>query len=55
MGYVDKDGKGIRYQTIYSNEIYGLRDREPPSSGGGGARGGGGGRRGGGAGNTQEP
>jgi hypothetical protein len=36
MGYVDKDGNGIRYQTIYSNEIYGLRDREPPSHGGGG-------------------
>jgi uncharacterized membrane protein YgcG len=60
LGWVDKDGNGIRYQTIYSNEIYGLRDREPPSHGGGGAGAGrgaggagqggrGGGRRGGGA------
>jgi len=67
MGYVDKDGNGIRYQTIYSNEIYGLRDREPPSHGGGGGgagrgagaggqgQGRGGGRRGGGAGNVEQP
>jgi len=65
MGYVDKDGNGIRYQTIYSNEIYGLRDREPPSHGGGGAgrgagaggqgQGRGGGRRGGGAGTAEQP
>ncbi len=25
LGYVDKDGKGIRYQAIYSNEFHGLR------------------------------
>jgi hypothetical protein len=36
MGWVDKDGKGIRYQTIYSNEIYGLRERPvPPLTGAG--------------------
>ena len=55
MGFVDKDGNGIRYQTIYSNEIYGLGDREAPAHGGGGAagaggRGGGRGGRGAGAG-----
>jgi uncharacterized membrane protein YgcG len=62
MGYLDKNGNLVRYQTIYSNEIYGLRDREPPTYGGGGGgagrggagRGGqGGGRRGGGAGDAQ--
>ena len=31
MGWVDKDGNGIRYQTIYSNTIHGLRDAPPPS------------------------
>ncbi len=64
MGWVDKDGNGIRYQTIYSNEIHGLRDVPPPPHGGGGGGGagaapqgqrGGGGRRGGGAGNVQQP
>lgn len=64
MGYVDKDGNGIRYNTIYSNEIYALGDAPTPAHGGGGAGGGagrggrggggqgGGGRRGGGAGNA---
>jgi hypothetical protein len=67
MGYVDKDGNGIRYQTVYSNAFHGLRECPvPPLAGGGrgagaGARGapqgqgGGGGRRGGGAGNAQQP
>ena len=56
MGYLDKDGNGVRYQKIYSNEVYGLGDAPAPSYGGaGGGRGGagrqgGGGRRGGGAG-----
>jgi hypothetical protein len=25
LGWVDKDGKGIRYQTVYSNEFHGMR------------------------------
>jgi hypothetical protein len=55
MGWVDKDGNGIRYQTIYANQFYGLKEMPPPSRAGGG-RGAGaggrgqGGRRGGGAG-----
>ena len=57
MGYVDKDGNGVRYQKIYSNEVYGLGDAPAPcygrggggQGGGGGRQGGGGGRRGGGA------
>jgi hypothetical protein len=65
LGWVDKDGNGIRYQKIYSNEVYGLGDAPPPSHGGGGAAGrgagggqgqgagGGRGRRGGGAGDQQ--
>jgi len=61
MGFVDKDGNGIRYQVIYSNEIYGLRQETPPRPGGGGRGAGGapqsgrGARRGGGAGNEQQP
>ena len=60
MGYLDKDGNGVRYQKIYSNEVYGLGDAPPPSygrggAGGGGRQGGGGGRRGGGAGDSQQP
>jgi hypothetical protein len=50
MGWVDKDGRGIRYQTIYVNELYGLGEMPAPSyggGGGGGGRGGGGGGRGG--------
>ena len=34
LGYVDKDGNGIRYQAIYSNEFHGLRiDPVPPRAG----------------------
>jgi hypothetical protein len=62
MGYLDKDGVSVRYQKIYSNEVYGLGDAPAPSYGRGGAgggggagrQGGGGGRRGGGAGNPQQ-
>jgi len=64
MGYLDKDGNGVRYQKIYSNEVYGLGDAPAPSYGRGGAGGQGGGaagqgvgagsgRRGGGAGTPQ--
>jgi hypothetical protein len=38
LGWVDKQGRGIRYQAIYVNEIHGLRvDPPPPLAGGGGA------------------
>jgi hypothetical protein len=47
MGWVDKDGNGIRYQTIYANQFYGLKQMPPPARAGGG-RGAGGGRQGGG-------
>lgn len=30
LGWVDKDGRGIRYQAIYSNEFHGLRIDPPP-------------------------
>jgi hypothetical protein len=58
MGYLDKDGVAVRYQKIYSNEVYGLGDAPAPSYGrgagaGGAGRQGGGGRRGGGAGNAE--
>jgi len=34
LGYVDKDGNGIRYQAIYSNQFHGLRiDPVPPRVG----------------------
>jgi hypothetical protein len=34
LGYVDKDGNGIRYQAIYSNQFHGLRiDPVPPRAG----------------------
>lgn len=54
-GWLDKDGNGIRYQTIYANQFYGLKEMPLPARAGGGrgagAQGqGGGGRRGGGAG-----
>jgi hypothetical protein len=59
MGYLDKDGNGVRYQKIYSNEVYGLGDAPAPSYGrggvGGAGRQGGGGRRGGGASNQEQP
>ena len=60
MGWVDKDGNGIRYNTIYANEFHGLKEMPAPARAGGGrgGRGGGpagagGGRRGGGAGDAQ--
>ena len=42
MGWVDKDGKGIRYQTIYSNAYHGMGVYpKPPVAGAGRGRGGG--------------
>lgn len=36
LGWVDKDGNGIRYQSIYSNAYHGLRQYPvPPHNGGG--------------------
>ena len=61
MGWVDKDGNGIRYQTMYNNEFHGMPPRlypVPPHGGGAPApaagaapqgRGAGGGRGGAGA------
>ena len=40
MGWVDKDGNGIRYQTIYSNSYHGMGVYPvPPRAGRGGAAG----------------
>jgi hypothetical protein len=52
MGWVDKDGNGIRYQTIYNNEFHGMREYPVPAHGGGAPAGGAGarGRNGGAAG-----
>lgn len=36
MGFVDKDGRGIRYQTIYANQFHGLKETPPPARAGGG-------------------
>jgi len=48
LGWVDKDGNGIRYQQIYVNEIYGLGlYPEPGHNQGGQGQGGQGGRSGG--------
>jgi len=66
MGWLDKDGNAIRYQTLYANEFHGMGIYPPPPYGGGGGagrgpggggqgQGGGRGRRGGGAGNPQQP
>jgi hypothetical protein len=54
LGFVDKDGNGVRYQTIYDNKFYGLKELPPPPRAGRGGRGGGrgGGARGAGAGTT---
>jgi hypothetical protein len=43
LGWVDKDGNGIRYQQIYVNEVYGLGLYPEPghNQGGQGGRGGG--------------
>jgi hypothetical protein len=50
LGFVDKDGNGIRYQTIYDNKFFGLKELPTPARAGRGGRGGG--ARGAGAGNT---
>ena len=42
LGWVDKDGNGIRYQAIYVNEVYGLGIYPTPPHNGGGQGGGGG-------------
>jgi hypothetical protein len=40
MGWVDKDGNGIRYQTMYNNEFHGMGQYPvPPHAGGGRAAG----------------
>ncbi|MBI2188438.1 MAG: hypothetical protein HYU37_15155 [Acidobacteria bacterium] len=36
MGWVDANGNGIRYQTIYANQFYGLKQMPPPPRAGGG-------------------
>ncbi|HEY3162268.1 MAG TPA: hypothetical protein VGJ78_25095 [Vicinamibacterales bacterium] len=41
MGWVDKDGKGIRYQIIYSNEFHGMKVYPVPPVAGGAPAGGG--------------
>jgi hypothetical protein len=44
MGFVDKDGNGVRYQTIYSNAYHGMGEFPVPSrQGRGGGAGPGGG------------
>jgi hypothetical protein len=43
LGWVDKDGNGIRYQSIYSNAYHGMGVYPPPPRAGG--RGGGPGER----------
>jgi hypothetical protein len=60
LGWVDKDGNGIRYQSIYNNEFHVIEHYPVPAHAGGGGGGGGqggrggrGGRRGGGAGDPQ--
>jgi hypothetical protein len=40
MGWVDKDGKGIRYQTIYSNSYHGMGLYPVPATAGAGRGGG---------------
>ena len=49
MGWVDKDGNGIRYQIIYSNAYHGMGVYPVPTSGGGGRGAGAGGAGGAGA------
>jgi hypothetical protein len=36
MGFVDKEGRGIRYQTIYANQFHGLKETPLPARAGGG-------------------
>lgn len=40
LGWVDKDGNGLRYQTLYSNSYHGMGVYPVPSVGGGGRGGG---------------
>ena len=54
MGWVDKDGNGIRYQIIYSNAYHGMGVYPVPALGGAG-RGGGAGARGAGAAASDPP
>ncbi|PYS42026.1 MAG: hypothetical protein DMG14_05350 [Acidobacteria bacterium] len=54
MGWVDKDGNGIRYQIIYSNSYHGMGVYPVPALGGAG-RGGGAGARGAGAAASDPP
>jgi hypothetical protein len=49
MGFVDKDGNGIRYQTVYSNTLHGLREAPLPARAGRGRGAGAGGAAGAGA------
>ena len=51
LGWVDKDGNGIRYQQIYVNEIYGLGLFPEPGHNQGGQ----GGRGAGAAGQAPQP
>jgi hypothetical protein len=39
LGWVDKDGNGIRYQSIYVNELYGTGELPEPGHGRGGQAG----------------
>jgi hypothetical protein len=59
LGWVDKDGNGIRYQIIYSNSYHGMGVYPKPNVGGGGrgagAGAGGGAGTGAGAGGQQPP
>jgi hypothetical protein len=50
LGWVDKDGNGIRYQVIYSNSYHGMGVYPKPNVGGGGRGAGAGGAAGAGAG-----
>jgi hypothetical protein len=50
MGWVDKNGNGIRYQTVYSNAYHGLREYPVPPLAGAAGRGGGAGPGGAGGG-----
>lgn len=31
IGWLDKDGKGIRYRTVYQHEIHGLKEAPVPA------------------------
>ena len=37
IGWLDKDGRNIRYQRMYFHEVHGLREAPVPGYGGGGA------------------